>query len=150
MRVFRISLFSIVLFCLLSCEGSTNCCTIIDRDVNLTVQNQQGQNLLVSPAMFTKSNIETYHVINGQAQLFNQPNLDADKGFLVLEGTTGKIIRIFPYFNKNEKISRTLIKFGDTKIDTIDCEFTFSGSSVLLQKVWYNGTLKSRQFAVVK
>ncbi|RYG22135.1 MAG: hypothetical protein EOO07_00745 [Chitinophagaceae bacterium] len=114
------------------------------------MQNQQGQNLLVSPAMFTKSNIETYHVINGQAQLFNQPNLDADKGFLVLEGTTGKIIRIFPYFNKNEKISRTLIKFGDTKIDTIDCEFTFSGSSVLLQKVWYNGTLKSRQFAVVK
>ena len=150
MKILKCSLFSIMLLCLFSCERSNNCCTIIDVDVNLTVQNQQGQNLLASPVLFTKSNIETYHVINGQTQLFNQPNLDADKGFLMIDGAKGKEIRVFPYFNKTEKFSRTLIKFGNTKIYTIDCEFNFSGPSVLLQKVWFNGVLKSPSFVIVK
>lgn len=151
MKILKLTLASILLFCLYSCNSGNNCCTIIDVGVNLTVLNPQGQNLLADPAVYTKSNIETYHMINGQAQLFNRPNLDADKGFLILKESNGKeTIRIFAYHNMKEKISRTLIKFGNTKMDTIDCEFKFSGASVLIQKVWYNGELKSKQFAVVK
>ncbi len=151
MRIFKLSLFLFVLFCLFSCEESKTCCTIINNEINLSVQNQQGKNLLSSPALFTKNNIETYHVINGKAQVFSQPNLDAEKGFLLLKDGNGKeFVRVFPYYNKKEKTSLTLIKFSDTKTDTLECEFKFSGSSVLLQKVWYNGVLKSNQFAIVK
>lgn len=150
MKIVKATLVLMALIGFFSCERKS-CCTIIDVHFYLTVLNQQGQNLLAAPAIYTKSNIETYHVIDGKPQLFDQPHLNANKGFLVINEGSGKnVIQVFPYFNKKEKRSTTLIKFGDLEMDTIECEFRFSGASVFLEKVWHNGELKSKSFIVVK
>lgn len=150
MKSILLTILSMALICLFSCEKK-NCCSVISNAVEITVLNQQGKNLLAEPAVFTKGDIETYHVVNGKAQLYNQPNLDADKGFLLIKEVVGKErLRLFVYHNKEEKRPRTLIKFGNTKMDTIDCEFRYSGSSVFLEKVWLNGESKTPQFIITK
>lgn len=53
----------------LSCQK--NSADIRSNFVNITVLNQQGQNLLIAPAVYDKNNIEVYNVIDGQAQLVN-------------------------------------------------------------------------------
>jgi len=35
-------------------------------------------------------------------------------------------------------------------MDEIKCEFKTKGSNVSLEKVWFNGELKSRTFTVIK
>lgn len=88
--------------------------------------------------------------MNGQPQLYNEPNLDSDKGFMLYGDGSSVRIRIFTDFNRNQPTALTLVKFGDLPVDTIKCEYRFHGSSVLLKKVWYNGVLKSGDFTIVK
>ncbi|MGF1923214.1 MAG: hypothetical protein ACQUHE_03470 [Bacteroidia bacterium] len=150
MKSILLSIVSFALLCLFSCERK-DCCTVISSAVEITVLNQQGKNLLAEPAVFAKGDIEKYDVVNGAPQLYNQPHLDADKGFLLIKDVAGKErLRLFLYHNKEEKRSRTLIKFGNTKMDTVDCEFRYSGSSVFLEKVWLNGESKTPQFIIMK
>lgn len=142
-------LLSLGVFLLVSCEKKS--ADVKSNSVDVTVLNQQGQNILTAPAVYDKSNIEVYNVISGQAQLVNVPNLAADKGFLLLDKGTGKeIIRVVLNYDPTKSTALTLIKFGNTKIDTIKGEFTFSGNTVLLKKVWFNGVEKSSVFSIVK
>ncbi len=137
-------------FILVSCKKDEKGISM-GNHIDITVQNKQGQNLLSAPATFSKSDINIYHFVNGQPQLYNQPHLDADKGFLLIKDGAGiNKMRIFTAFTTNQPTALTLVKFGNLQTDTIKCEYRFAKGSLFLEKVWYNGVLKPREFTVVK
>jgi hypothetical protein len=62
--------------------GSLALSVLLNNDI--TVLNQQGQNLLAPPAVFTKENIDLLHVVNGQAKPYNA---NSNKGFFLYQTT---------------------------------------------------------------
>ncbi len=123
----------------------------MDTFVDIRVVDDQGKNLLNAPAMFDKKNIEVYYVTNGTPISYNQPNLDASGGFTLYEDQKKETyIRVFLNHEKKDERTTTLIKFGSTSIDAIEAEFRTPGSSVMLEKVWFNKVLKEKTFTIVK
>jgi hypothetical protein len=154
MKTFTKLVFSLLMLLLFSCEKKYG--VDISNTIDITVLNTQGQNLLAAPAVFTKSNIDIYHIVNGQAQLFDNSNLPTDgdfdyKGFKIIDEGASRIRIYLDYdVNRKETTSLTLVKFGTSKMDTLKGEFAFEGRSVSLRKVWLNGVLQTREFSLVK
>ncbi len=151
MKILRLSTLLYTLFFLVSCEKDRKN-VVISNHVEITILNQQGQNLLATPSAYTKSNINVYYFVNGQPQLYNQPNFQADKGFLLFKDGSGiDKIRVFTDFNENQPTTLSLIKFGNLQTDTIKCEYRFEDGSVFLEKIWYNGVAQpSPYFSIIK
>ncbi|MDT4861352.1 hypothetical protein FQZ97_959540 [compost metagenome] len=144
-----LSLFlSLIVLLFASCEKPG---IEISTHVDLTLLNAQGHNLLAPPAVYVKDDINIYYVINGQAQLYNEPKLDYNKGFKIINEGVSRI-RIFLNYDikGKERTALTLIKLGTAKIDTIKGEFEYTNRSVFLRKIWFNGALKSHEFTIVK
>jgi len=132
MKAFSIIIFSLLL---VSCKNNS---TVIDTGISIDVLDQQGQNLLTNPATYTKDNIEVYYVVNGQAQLYDKPNLGISKGFIISKGINGNNdFRVYLNFNRKERYSVTLVKFGTSKTDTIKAKFKFTRESVFKEKITF-------------
>ena len=117
--------------------------------VDITVLNQQGQNLLGPPAVYTKENIDLFYVVNGQAQPYNA---NSNKGFFFIPDNNLHRIRIDLNFDRKEKYPLTLVKFGNSKIDTIKAKFSFKLQSMpRIQAIWLNGIEKDiNGFIIIK
>lgn len=127
-----------------SCKDVMNCCVVMGNMIEISVKNAKGENLLSSATGIKKENIDVYYVKNGQEKLFNEPHFGADRGFLIYKDASGnEKLRLFTNFDRNEKSSITIIKFGSSTRDSIRCEYNFSGSSVMIKRLWLNGMLKS-------
>jgi hypothetical protein len=149
MKTLNLTFLSILVLSLFaSCKKKS---TEIYAHVDIKVLNHQGLNLLNAPAVYDKNNIEVYHVKNGIAQLYVQPPYNAGAAFILIKDADGKDgIRVFLDYKKDEPTSLTLVKFGNTKIDTIKANFRFDGSSVFCEQVWFNGVPKPQAFEIVK
>lgn len=149
MKTLNLTFLSILVLSLFaSCKKNS---TIIEAAVSMQVVNQQGVNLLNAPAVYDKNNIEVYHVKNGVPELYVQPPYNAGPAFSLLKDAEGnQRIAVFLYFDRNERSSLTLVKFGNTKIDTIKANFRFDESSVFCEQVWFNGVPKPQAFEIVK
>ena len=136
-------------FLLSSCEKNSK---EIYAHVDIKVINSQGANLLSTPAVYNENNIAVYFVKDGKAELYSQPNQNDNKGFLLIKGADGSdAIRLFLNYKQDESSTAlTLIKFGDTKIDTVKGEFSFEEGSVFLKQVWFNDKAKPMNFEIVK
>lgn len=147
MKTLSTLLFSFILLFCISCKKNVD---TVSRTVDITVLNQQGQNLLASPALYTKENINIYYVVNGQAQLYTGPN----KGFFFstdYNTTAAPWMRIDLNFDRKEKYPLTLIKFGNTKTDTIKAKFKITKHLIELQTIWFNGVQQSSNiFTITK
>ena len=149
MKALKIIPLTLLLFVFLSCHKESE--TFVSVDTNITILNAQGQNLLDDPKLYAESNINIYHLVNGVEQLVNQPLLDHSKGFAIIKDEKGKsTLRVYLNNNRKEKTSITLIKFGDSPADKIEAEFSYKGSSIVLEKVWFNGEPKDVNFIIVK
>ncbi|MES2417571.1 MAG: hypothetical protein V4541_05255 [Bacteroidota bacterium] len=149
MKQLKLTLLTSMLFFFVACEKSAK--DVYLTHIDIAVLNQQGQNLIGAASTYNESNIKIYQIINGQPQLYNEPNLDADKGFSIINVETGnEKIRVFANYMIRQPKSEILIKFGNTQVDTINCEFSINEGSAFLEKVWYNGVLKSREFTIIK
>ncbi|RZK60494.1 MAG: hypothetical protein EOO91_01265 [Pedobacter sp.] len=135
-------------FLVSSCEKNSK---EIYAHVDIKVINSQGANLLSTPAVFNNNNIAVYFVKDGKAELYNQPSPNDNKGFILIKGADGSdAIRLFLNYKQDEPTALTLIKFGDTKIDTVKGEFSFEEGSVFLKRVWLNDMAKPMSFEIVK
>lgn len=126
----------------IACEKDINS-TYIDTSISILLVNEQNQNLLAPPAIINSSDINLYYLVNGVPQLFNKPTADAPKGFLINKDPEGRtLLRIFPN-DSDEKFPITLLKIGNSTMDTIKCENDKKGSHYLSSiRVWHNGVLK--------
>jgi hypothetical protein len=145
MKTLTTLIFSLIVLSFISCKKTGD---YFAYTVDVTVRNQQGQNLLSAPALFTRDNIVIYHVLDGKAEIYN-PN--EKNGFQLINDTKTDIIRIDLNFDRKVPYPLTLVKFGNTKIDTIRAKFNYSASSTELVSVWYNGVAQSsKTFTIVK
>lgn len=109
------------------------------------VKSSNGEDLLNpnSPNTLNTSNIKLYYLKNGISEEVYNPNSDYPRNFMIFMDQEGLYrMRIFPNALKNEEFSVTYIKWNETDSDTVKCKFSFDCNATILQKVWFNDTLK--------
>ncbi|MBF0761702.1 hypothetical protein IR148_11665 [Dysgonomonas mossii] len=109
--------------------------------IDLVVKDSKGNNLLYqkTPGNYTKDDIKIfYYDSKGSLVLFNNPNLQASKGFVFSENDL-RLFLVLP--QRNTTLSKTLIQFGDNIRLELISEFNVSTESILLSKVWVNNEI---------
>lgn len=148
MKILKFALLLTASFSIFACKKKSD---IIAANVNVTVLTTDGKNALEAPALYDASNINVYHIVNGQPQLYVAPEIAGRKAFDIVKNAAGKnIIRFYLQYVKNEPTTLTLVKFGNTRMDTIKGEFRFVDASVFCDKVWFNGVSKDIDFSIIK
>ena len=132
------------------------CCTNIDTGISIQYFDLQGQDLLES-GVYSESNIEIYHKIDGEWVRYYEGNLDSPKGISVVEHEAGYYLTLFPSSTlDSENVSETKIEFSETDFDIVKAEIDRSNGNEVVTKVWYNDQLRweaydtERKFTVIK
>ncbi|MXV37823.1 hypothetical protein GO491_03890 [Flavobacteriaceae bacterium Ap0902] len=126
-----------------SCNSDDNEQVIIDTDINISVKDVDGNDLLNTnnPNSFNQNEFKIFYEIDGEQIEVNDENLDYSKGFFVYQHESEFRIRIFPNTNKNASYPITYIRWSEMDIDTLKCEIDRNGSSEICKKVWFNNEL---------
>jgi len=144
-----IYIFCIVIF-LCSCEKEDRYGPdFIDIQIEIKLLDQSGKNLLnpSNPNAYDAKDIKLYYLEGGNLKEVNYANYDYPRNFMILNEPDYRI-RLFPNTSKNEEFPLTFIKWNESDIDTIKCEFSAVNSSVICRKVWYNEKLMWDNFGV--
>lgn len=140
-------LIVLVAFSIISCSSEdTKNAVFISGGVEFNVLDIQGNDLLnpqIESNFNNTENIKIYFVINGEAVLFDKPNLDLPKGYLIYKKENEDVYRMGLFVNLEGNTTTTLIKWNNTETDTIKCEIERKGNYYIsVSKVWYNNILK--------
>lgn len=103
--------------------------------------NQQSQNLLTPPTALNESNIDVFYVKNGTASLFYKSSASFPKGFKIFKPDGQESLKLF-LNDADEDFPLTIIKFSSYTADTIKCQVLRKNNSIIMNKLWLNGTLK--------
>ena len=124
---------------------------VLEAYMDLRVSDKQGHDLLdsvfQSPQSVDLSKVKIYFVKDGKEELFYRENLDASRGYFLItpEGTRFyHSLRIFFNIESNEKITTTILDWGDGHRDVFKTEFRRFGSaniSMVQTKIWLNEEL---------
>lgn len=123
----------------LSCDKSTDCCVVVDTNIDIMYVDENGDSWLDQKEL-NENNINIYFMKDGQKEKVFRGNLDAPKMFSIYQDASGKdVFRLFPsdYIENNK--SRTLIEFSSTDVDTVDCVFNTRNNNMICEEIWYNG-----------
>lgn len=140
-------LIVLVAFSIISCSSEDiKNAVFISGGVEFNVLDIQGNDLLnpqIESNFNNTENIKIYFVINGEAVLFDKPNLDLPKGYLIYKKENEDVYRMGLFVNLEGNTTTTLIKWNNTETDTIKCEIERKGNYYIsVSKVWYNNVLK--------
>lgn len=130
-----------ILFSFLACKKQENS-EAIYTSVLLKVENTQGGNLLdpSTTGYFKPQDIKVYYLVNGEAKLYNKPNLDYPRGYRISNtSTAGAVITIFANTESAENPTTTYIDWGNGDRDTLVCAMTKKdGVFQMITDTWYN------------
>ncbi|HQQ97699.1 MAG TPA: hypothetical protein PLX35_10565 [Cyclobacteriaceae bacterium] len=120
---------------------------IVEMDVQLYVHDKSGNNLLdpAVPGTLNTQNIRIFYVQDGVRKEFFNPNLDAARNYLIRKNFGNDyLMTLYPYEGKTDnEETTTYIHWSDnSKEDTVKCLISKPGLSMIVTKVWLNGTLK--------
>lgn len=133
------------------CDKKTDCCTIIDVDVQILYKNESGQNLINSNDDFKESNIKVYYKNGNEFEYIYNGNLDSPNMHRIHEDENGNLIlTVFPsnYYEGNQ--STTLVELNQNEIDTLVCEFELGDNREICKKAWLNGIEMVNRFIEIK
>lgn len=149
--------FSIILFAIFfavtsGCENKTDCCVIIDVDVQILYRNMQGENLINSSAEFDSSNIRIYFKDGNEFKYVYRANLDAPNMHRLYTDENGnKILTVYPSDLYEDNRSTTLIELNPNVKDTLECEFELESNRQICKKAWLNGVeMENRFIEIIK
>lgn len=141
-----ISIIFVFIFIVSCSSDETKNAVFIGGGVEFNVLDIQGNDLLnpqIESNFNNTENIKIYFVINGEAVLFDKPNLDLPKGYLIYKKENEDVYRMGLFVNLEGNTTTTLIKWNNTETDTIKCEIERKGNYYIsVSKVWYNNVLK--------
>lgn len=141
-----ISIIFVFIFIVSCSSDETKNAVFISGGVEFNVLDIQGNDLLnpqIESNFNNTENIKIYFVINGEAVLFDKPNLDLPKGYLIYKKENEDVYRMGLFVNLEGNTTTTLIKWNNTETDTIKCEIERKGNYYIsVSKVWYNNVLK--------
>lgn len=126
----------------LSCESEnpTNA-AVMDTGVEIAIYDTSGTDLLNpnNPNAFQAEEIKLFYKIDGErVEVFN-PMMDYPRNFFIFQHENEYRIRIFLNINRNASRPVTYIQWNETDTDTLKAEFRYPNSSVISEKVWFNG-----------
>ncbi len=129
------------IFLLFSISGCIkfDCCTDINKVLDLKYQNDKGDNILSK-----KSKVLVYYDIKGEAVKVQDLKSEtaSDKAGYRLSGNDSTVfLSLFVSDYVVNGLSTTYVKVDDFTTDTIKCEHKKSGNSHFLGKIWLNGKL---------
>ncbi len=164
--------FALIIMCFSSCtkkdntdQDDTTSNFYKDVDVNLSIINETGDDLLNPATDSYFSDIQLYYVIDGikvKAQDYDS-QIGGENGILLINETTPYKLRCFTCDNDDDASSDSggiktgthiaLLQLNDEITDTITTEWeTNVDEYFTVTKVWYNGDLKSinESFTITK
>lgn len=144
-------LFGLFLIVISSCNKKTDCCAIIDVDVQIHYKNALGESLINSVDDFNESNIKVYYKNGNEFEYIFQGNLDYPNMHRVGEDENGNVIlTVFPsnFYEGNQ--STTLIELNENVSDTLVCEFDLEGSREVCTGAWLNGIEMNNRYIEVE
>lgn len=143
---------------LTSCNSDDKEQFIIDTVVNISVKDNDGNDLLNANSQnsLDQNEFKLFYEINGEQVEVYDENLDHSKGFFIYRHENEYRIRIFPNSQKNNSNPTTYIKWNETDTDTLRCEIERNDNSEICKKVWFNDKLvwqaydTERYFEIIK
>ncbi|MFK7978948.1 MAG: hypothetical protein AB8G86_03110 [Saprospiraceae bacterium] len=151
LNVTLILIFGILILGISSCDNKTDCCTIIDVDVQILYKNQLGENLINSDANFSESNIKVYYKNGNEFEYIYDGNLDSPNMYRMDEDANQNLIlTIFPsnYYVGDQ--STTLIELNPNVVDTLVCEFELDNNREICKRAWLNGVEFDNRFIEIE
>lgn len=143
MRLGKIVLILFTLF-LAGCHEDPVCCTVIDLGFDLSVTDDQGNDLLdrSNPNGFKEEFINLYYMEEGEKVRVFNGGLDHPKNFFIYkdEQNDKYVMRVF--LGGDYPIGETIIEWNKDQSDTFVGEMKkLGGSGIILTKVWYQDDL---------
>lgn len=140
-----------------SCSKETDCCLNISADIDISLENVNGDDLLnPNIGSINLNEINVYFLLEDDSKsLVDEPNLDAPKSYLIKEPETNSAdyYKILLYLNtvylNADNISYTYIEWKTEDIDELKAEFSVSGNSKIVEKIWVNGNLKWEKSSII-
>ncbi|MCF4102494.1 hypothetical protein L1I30_12515 [Gillisia sp. M10.2A] len=139
-------------------EGRSLCCVNIDTAVSIKFVNAEGRNLFdPEEGIYTAADVNIFYKKAGEWKAYYNGNMDASKGFSIIEIEDESYLQIFPSDNIiDNSYSETKLEFSNGDQDILKVAFNLSDNNTLAKKVWYNEILKyevpdgTRYFTILK
>ena len=150
-KLVSILLTGILIVGIVGCDKKTDCCTIIDTDVQILYKNELGENLINNDANFEASNIKVYYKNGNEFEYIYRGNLDSPNMYRIDEDGSGNLIlTIYPsnYYEGNQ--STTLIELNPNVVDTLIGEFELESNREICKKAWLNGMEMTNRYIEIK
>lgn len=141
----------ILLLGFIGCTKKTDCCTIIDVNIQILYKNESGGNLINSTTEFDASNIKVYYKNGNEFEYVYNGNLDAPNRHRIDEDGNGNLIlTVYPsnYYEGNQ--STTLIELNPNVVDTLVGEFELESNREICKKAWLNGVELENRFIEIE
>ena len=148
-------IFFTILLGLLSCDSERDsCCTNIDVNLNLLVQNIQGNDLLNSTTT-NSLNTDKIQILfvdkNGVMTTYDRIDNFNGNGYEIFDaGFNGKAMKIYLNNDAAIKEPRTIIQWNSVDADTIDCTFSRKNGNIILSSVLINGDIVQEKEGFLK
>ncbi|SFB90195.1 hypothetical protein INR75_07870 [Zunongwangia sp. SCSIO 43204] len=115
----------------------------LDVAVEITVQNEKGQNLLdpKTEGAINPEDIKLYYVEDGKAQEVYDETSDLPKSFMIFQTGGTYRMRILQNHVDSDDRPLTLIQWNETDVDTIQSEYLKGDRYIIQDKIYYNGKL---------
>lgn len=136
----KLIIYILTLLLSTSCGSDENDQVIVDTDINVSIKNSDGVDLLDSanPHSYREDSIKLFYIKNGEEVEVFDADMDYPKGFFIYKHENEYRMRIFPNIDKSEEFPLTYIKWNETTIDTIKCIIERKSNSQICKKVWFN------------
>ena len=144
-------LLGILLLGIISCERKSDCCDIIDTNINILYKNGLGENLINSNSDFSESNIKVYYKNGNEFEYAYNGNLDSPNMYRLYEDENENLIlTIYPstYYDGNQ--STTLVALNENVVDTLVGEFEIDSNREICKRAWLNGVEMIGRFLEVE
>ncbi|MBN2732560.1 MAG: hypothetical protein JXR26_09040 [Balneolaceae bacterium] len=145
--VYTSLMFSFLAAILSSCTTGTECCTIpVNRKIDLSFISKNGEDLLNPdhPEAINLQNITVYYLRDGEK--IQVPNANHPNVVSILspsETTLSRYyLRLFANAIEEQIQAKTLIRFSDGSVDTLNVEYFDEDDLTAPAKVWYNQQLR--------
>jgi hypothetical protein len=129
---------------LFSCNKETPKSDVVDTQVDIIIEDSNGNNLLsgTTPSTINVDSIKLMYLINGNTHTVYNEHLDCQRNVCYIGDAGSERVRIFPNDVAEEEYPITYINWGNGDTDTLKCHFVRKDngneSSVVCDSVWLN------------
>lgn len=128
-------------------DDNEDCCKTIEAVMFFNVSNSEDLDMLDPNSGGIDTSLISIFYRNGEDEMVevNNHQLDASKGYLVIDPELGDPYKIKVFLNTEtikDNISYTYIKWSNDSTDEIKTEFDLGNNYIVAKKIWVNGELK--------